>query len=254
MISYKNYEMQKDEIELLRNILFDQLKIIEEISSFVFEISIQPDIIESPNLKFILKISLPNEYPDIIPIYELTDVSNYIASSKVKKLNDKIKEFAQENLGMPMIYQIYELVKDFANEQEEIMHNENKIAQEQEIKIKSYSEKVQIIDTCLIETKTFTPVTKENFEIWYKKFYAEENKGKEKKIEQEQRLSGREYFMKLKMSSTGDYKDENIGDPNTVEDANENKQPEDNLYFDADAFEENIDDIDFEGADICDDY
>ena len=50
----------------------------------------------------------------------------------------------------------------------------------------------------LIESRTFTPVTKENFEVWFKKFYADQNKGKEKKLEQEQRPSGREIFMNMK--------------------------------------------------------
>jgi hypothetical protein len=97
----------------------------------------------------------------------------------------------------------------------------------------------------LAETKTFTPVTKENFEEWFKKFYGVKTKSKAK-IEMESRLSGREYFMNLKNKGIevegDDEKDDEIESNTTTENA---------FFYDAEAFDENIDDIDFdqEGVD-----
>jgi hypothetical protein len=262
MISNENYEAQKDEIELLKNILFELLSITAESPNFKLEISISPDVVEEPKLKFKLNLNLPDEYPNHGPIFEVLDLSNYLASSKIKTVGEKIKIFVEENLGMPMMYQIYEIVKEFGNEQEEIMQNEalQKINIEEESR-KKYNEKVQMMERCLIETKTFTPVTKENFEVWFKKYYAEQNKGKDKKWEQDQRLSGREHFMKMKMSNTGEYKDADINETDDKEDdINGNNQEsientkDSAIYFDAEAFEENIDDIDFDGADIDEYY
>ena len=93
----------------------------------------------------------------------------------------------------------------------------------------------------LVETKTFTPVTKEKYEEWFVKFYS---KSKPKtKIEQESRMTGREYFMNIKNQKNVEFEDDG-------KDETETNQEQDNAFFyDADAFEENIDDIDFEKDD-----
>ena len=255
MISDSNYEAHKDEVELLTNILFEQLTIKEESPQYILEVKIVPDVVEEPKLNFLVRFVLPGKYPDVSPIFEVNDLSNYLPSSRIKSLYEEIKTFVQENIGMPMIYQIYEMVKDFANEQEEIMQQEHvsKTLIEEE-KLKKYNEKISNVDSHLIENRTFTPVTKENFEIWFKKFYADSNKGKEKKLEQEARQSGREFFMKLKASDLFEQSDEEeeetsgtVGIVGTVAVTTSNEQKEETpTYFDADAFGDDIDDIDFD--------
>jgi hypothetical protein len=254
MISNTNYESHKDEVELLKNILFEQMTTLEEEPNFILEINIVPDCVEEPKLDFIIKFTLTDEYPYGSPLYEINDNSNYLASSKIKSLCDVIKTFVEENHGMPMIYQIYEMVKDFVNEQELIMHQEqqDKINLEEE-KLRKYNEKIAQMEKSLIETRTFTPVTKENYENWFKKFYAASLKGKEKKLEQDARMSGREYFMNLKNNPKGLDGDES--EEGDVEEEVENEselKKEEAVVFDAQAFEENLDDIDFD-QDFIDD-
>ena len=243
-MSNANYETQKDEVELLKNILFEQITFIEELPKFIIIISIIPDSVEDPKLNFTLKFTLPEEYPNSSPIYEVNDLSNYLASSKIKMLLEEIKVFVEENMSMPMMYQIYEMVKDFVNNQEEIMQQEqqDKIIVEEE-KLRKYNEKIMSMDKNLIETRTFTPVTKESFEIWFKKFYANSNKGKEKKLEQEARLSGREYFMNLKNLKPGEGLGEESEDE---EETTNNNTDQKEVVFDAEAFGDDLDDIDFD--------
>jgi len=252
MISNINHDSHKEEIELLQNILFEQITIVEDASLFELEISIKLDS-ENPKLEFDLKIKLPEEYPNTHPIYEVTEKSNILPSSKIKILYEKIKDFAEENSGFPMIYQIYEIVKDFGNEQEELLHMENmsKLTIEEEAK-KTYNNKLDSIRD-LIETKTFTPVTRENFENWFKKFYAEKNKGKTKNIEMEQRMTGREYFMNLKNIKTGEIENEGEVEDEVSETVSTNVNNTDDkntIFFDAQAFEEDIDDIDFDNEEL----
>lgn len=247
MISNPNYDAQKDEIELLKNILFDQLNIVEEVPNFDLEISIAPDVDEDPKIELQLKMSLPDDYPDTAPEFEVLEESHHLASVKIKSLTEKIKAFIEDNLGMPMVYQIYEMVKDFANEQEENLNHEfmSQLTLEEENK-KKMAEKLSGLDN-LIENRTFTPVSKDNFEDWFKKYYAEINKGKEKKKEEEKRLSGREYFMKMKMEKIENYGDLDEGEEDDVKVSNEDtSEKEEAMFFDAEAFEENIDDIDFD--------
>ena len=93
----------------------------------------------------------------------------------------------------------------------------------------------------LVETKSFTPVTREKYEEWFTKFYS---KSKSKsKIEQESRLSGREYFMNIKNQKNVEFEDDGKEEPEI------NNEQENAFFYDADAFEENIDDIDFDKED-----
>ena len=111
MIENPNYETQKDEIKLLKNILFEKLTIEEELPEFVLNFEIEPDVNEDPKLSFFTKIKFTAEYPDTEPIIEIDDLSNILASSKLNKLKEEIFQFSKENYGMPMVYQIYEMIK-----------------------------------------------------------------------------------------------------------------------------------------------
>jgi hypothetical protein len=106
----ENYEAQKDEVELLKNILFEQLEVLEEVP-FILEITIKPDIVENPIISLKVKVSLLNDYPNIEPKYDITDESNRLPSIRLKQLNEDIKSLLGDNLGFPVVYQMYELIK-----------------------------------------------------------------------------------------------------------------------------------------------
>lgn len=111
MINNANYETQKDEIELLKNILFDEMTVLEEMPHFVVQIDLNPDIVEESILNFIISFTLIPEYPEKEPEIEIEETTNNLPSSKISKLKEDISNFCQENFGMPMIYQIYEMIK-----------------------------------------------------------------------------------------------------------------------------------------------
>lgn len=115
MIENPNYDTQKDEIELLKNILFEKMTILEELPHFVIQIDLSPDILEENILDFIITFTLIPEYPDKDPMIEIEETTNNLPSSKIAKLKEDIANFCQENFGMPMIYQIYEMIKVIEN-------------------------------------------------------------------------------------------------------------------------------------------
>lgn len=106
-----NHEVQKDEIELLKNILFDRLTITSEHPNFHLEISCKPDIVDEPKLDMIMNVSVPDNYPDTELNIEVYDNSNLLASTKIKSLISNMHDYMLENLSMPMIYQLYEILK-----------------------------------------------------------------------------------------------------------------------------------------------
>lgn len=111
MINNANYEIQKDEIELLKNILFEKMTVLEEMPHIVVQIDLNPDIVEESILNFIITFTMIPEYPEKEPEMEIEETTNNLPSSKITKLKEDITIFCQENFGMPMIYQIYEMIK-----------------------------------------------------------------------------------------------------------------------------------------------
>ncbi len=107
--------------------------------------------------------------------------------------------------------------------------------------------KYEKIEEKLLETRSFTPVTKENFEAFFKEFYAKNHKKDKLQLEQESRITGREFFMNLKnkniLDNQQDEDEENIPTEEKVENKNEKT---DQMYYDENAFDENLDDLNFD--------
>jgi uncharacterized protein (UPF0216 family) len=108
----ENYETQKDEVELLKNILFEQLEVLDEVP-FILEISIRPDITEDPQIHLKLKTTFIDDYPNVEPKYDIYDESNCLPSNKLKQLNESLRTLLTDNIGFPVVYQMYELIKVF---------------------------------------------------------------------------------------------------------------------------------------------
>ena len=101
----------------------------------------------------------------------------------------------------------------------------------------------------LIENRTFTPVTKESFESFFKIFYEKNCKKSKLKIEQESRITGREFFMlaKSKVGIENETEDDDDNIPEETLPEKKNKE----LVFDEDAFndDDNLDEINFDDED-----
>ena len=189
-----HYEEQKDEVDLLENILFDKLKIVQDLPTFSLERTITATI-DEPKMEFLLIVDLPEDYPMVSPSFTLTEENNYLATAKLRTLQQKLSEICNDYLGMTVVYQLYEAVQTFASDEEEAIINDEKMTQ---IKIeeekKAIEEQKRIEEEKLLESKTFTPVTKDLFDEWYKKFL-KKVRGDKTKTENDGRLTGREFFM-----------------------------------------------------------
>ena len=108
MDSYKT--QQRDEIELLQNIIFDFIKIISE-DPFEIEIGTISDQFEKPKMKINLTFSLPQNYPDEPLSFLAKDVFHNIAGRKLLKVTEEANDFIKENSGFPVIFQIYDMFK-----------------------------------------------------------------------------------------------------------------------------------------------
>ena len=126
-----NRDQQQEEIDLLQNIIFDKMKIVESEPNYKIFMEIKSDIPE-PKMKFHLTVTLNDEYPDKEPSFELLEVNNFLASAKIRDLESKLNSLCSEYINMPMMYQMYEFILSYADEEENKLLKEEK---EEQIKL-----------------------------------------------------------------------------------------------------------------------
>ena len=199
-------EEQREEREVLDSIYPDE---IQDISETAYRISIT---LEEPShtgnedepLIILLNVSYPDAYPDIAPNLDITAPPNASKHALLDVAADKAQLLAamtstvEENLGMAMVFQLVEILKDAAEtlmadraRQEQEIIDVAKRAKDEEENRKFHGEKV----------------TRKRFIEWRDKFKSEteakerqrkeeedaENKGKRIKID-EKKLTGRQLW------------------------------------------------------------
>ena len=243
-------EQQQEEIDLLQNIIFEKMKIVQEEPDFIIFMEIKSDI-ESPKMKFNLTVTLNDEYPDKEPTFELKEVNNFLASAKVRDLEEKLNALVKEYINMPMLYQMYECILSFADEEEEKLLNEEKQEEKRleeakrllELKKKEEEEK-------LLNSRTYTPVTKELFDSWYKDFIEKKKKERKEKEQDLNKLTGRQFFLNKNLKIEENNEDIAKKDDEEDKKNEENKDEENNVEYNPELYEEDIGNIDFDKDDI----
>ena len=246
-----NYDQQKDEIDLLQNIIFDKMKIVESEPNFIIFMEIKSDV-EQPKMKFHLTVTLNDEYPDKEPTFELLEVNNFLASAKVRDLESKLSSLCTEYINMPMLYQMYEFILSYADEEEEKLLKEEKEEQmklEEEQRLLEQKRKEE--EEKLIEQRTYTPVTKELFDEWYKNFIKKKREEKKNKEPNVDKLTGRQFFLNRNLKIEENDEDKAKKDEEEDKKVEDNKE-EDNVEYNPEFYEEDIGNIDFDqdGIDI----
>ena len=239
---------QQDEIDLLQNIIFEKMKIIQEEPNYIIFMEIKSEI-ENAKMKFHLTVTLNDEYPDKEPTFELAEVNNYLASAKVRELEEKLNSLCKEYINMPMLYQMYESILSFADEEEEKLLNEEKLEEKKLEEAKRLLEqKKKEEEEKLLNSRTYTPVTKELFDEWYKKFIEKKKKERREKEPDMDKLTGRQFFMNknLKIEENNEDIKKDEEEDKKIDD---NKE-EENVEYNPELYEEDIGNIDFDKDDI----
>ena len=242
-----HHAQQQDEIDLLQNIIFEKMKIIQEEPNYIIFMEIKSEV-ENAKMKFHLTVTLNDEYPDKEPTFELAEVNNYLASAKVRELEEKLNSLCKEYISMPMLYQMYESILSFADEEEEKLLNEEKLEEKKLEEAKRLLEqKKKEEEERLLNSRTYTPVTKELFDEWYKNFIEKKKKERREKEPNMDKLTGRQFFMnknlKIEENNEDIKKDEE-------EDKKEDNKDEENVEYNPELYEEDIGNIDFDKDDI----
>ncbi|CAF3336017.1 unnamed protein product [Rotaria socialis] len=102
--------MNEEEVEVLKSIYESDPNF-----SVVNENTFQYKFILDDERFYLTEIHWPDDYPNVIPKFNLDLFSNRLLTADFKrKLIEKLTNEANEQLGMPMTYTLFESIKDFA--------------------------------------------------------------------------------------------------------------------------------------------
>ena len=113
-----HYEEQIEEIELLKNIIPDRLTILSEEPNYILEIIIKSSV-ENPEKEYRLKIILNYFYPEKPPRFEFYEINDFLPEKHKKEAISELNKIIEENIGMGILFQLYECASDFADKEEE---------------------------------------------------------------------------------------------------------------------------------------
>lgn len=190
-------EDQRNEIEALESIYPDEIEILESSPAHVFTVKVasqdpednyQQNVMGTPDkVGCMVQFTFTPTYPDEPPVMELTS-TDCLEDEQISMIHDFLKEQADENVGMVMVFTIISALQERLTVLVEEM---KKTAEENHrLKIREEEEAAQ---------KVFegTRVTIESFMAWKTKFDAErkERKRLEKDSELSKKPTGKELFM-----------------------------------------------------------
>ena len=113
-----HYEEQKDEIEILTNILPDRLTIESDDPNYILNIIVKSSL-DNPEKEYRLKIYLNYFYPEKSPRFEFYEINDFLQEDRKKMAISKLNAVLEENVGLTTLFQLYEAAIEFADEEEE---------------------------------------------------------------------------------------------------------------------------------------
>ena len=238
--------IQRDEMEALQSIFMDEFILLNE-SPLTYELIVlaEPDDSAAEHgIKARLRIEYTSAYPN-----EIALVTPHVQHPLTIKDLEKIKEIVElclnSLIGMPMIYEVCEKVKDYLIERKketakEIVEEEKSLADLKKAERNEMYSKTIKMDR---EITTFTPVTSENYAKWrlaFDKQIEDEMRGKsplgkkEANIAEEidKRPTGRQFFEIRKLQQLKNMTDQK------EEKTRDGEGKEEVFYYDEEAFED----------------
>lgn len=148
-------EEQREEVESLKAIFPEEFS---EFSAFppTFMIRVDELHISSTITSLQLKISLPSKYPDEIPSIEIPNRSNALPKEFIEELISFLKCSCKESIGMPMVFGLVDLAKEWINEnatkvnsfqrdQAAVLESDEEIDDQDSMNLENLKDKLEII-------------------------------------------------------------------------------------------------------------
>ncbi|NP_001002535.2 RWD domain-containing protein 1 [Danio rerio] len=230
-------EEQRNELEAIESIYPDSFTVLSDAPTS-FTITVTSDTGENEEtLELTLKFTYVEKYPDEPPLWEIFSQEN-LEDSDAEEILTLLKQQAEENLGMVMIFTLVTAVQEKLNEI--IDQIKSRREEEKQRKQKEAEE---------AEKRAFqgTVVTIETFLSWKAKFEAEMIELK-KKRQKEEEQSGKKKLTGKQLFET----DHNLdtSDIQFLEDGGNSVEVDESLFQEMDDLDLDEDDPDFDPLDL----
>lgn len=238
-------QLQKDEMESLQAIFMDEFIVLND-DPITYELIIlaEPEDSSLENgIKTRLRVEYTKNYPNEAPL--ITPHINYpLITKDLEKINEIIKTSTSSLIGMPMLFEISDKIKEYLQQLKGQARKE--IAEEEKQKAEAKKAEKQTLYKAMKidhENMNFTPVTNENYDAWRKKYEKEKEEVQKSKSvtltdkknmnladEIEKRLTGKQFF---------EMKKQQAQKKATTENGEEEKEGKEEVFFyDEGAFED----------------
>ena len=159
-------EEQQEEIEVLSSIFGDLFaECAEEDADFPFRLTVKHT--KEPDLDFCFKFNFPQDYPSVkaaeFKVYALSSPCSLAFPRE--QLSEFLLEKANCHIGEPQIYTLVTFAQDWLDDWAKMEIQRLKMQEKLRIQQEAAEEEARI--------RSGTPVTKETFKEWNKKFLAE---------------------------------------------------------------------------------
>ena len=252
-------EEQQLEFEAMESIFVGEFELIHE-DPLCYEIIINADREDDDNNFVVIqiKIEYPADYPKVVPKCQFKNLSpKHLTLSEFNHWHTIFRKTAEELVGEQMMFEIVEKIREYLIEKNDVFIQQ-KIKDEEEEKIREENAgKKYIAETRL----DYTPVNKDTFSDWLKKFQKardlkkveELSKRTKVQVERDNRITGKYYFLeKQGIEGSGINFEEDEVDALIDDDDDETEEVKDEgedqaKYFDEAVFyDEGLDDVDFD--------
>jgi len=259
----KNSELfeQKEELDILQSIYMEEIQVLNNVAPFKFLVHCRPYLdhsLKGDLDRFTVKVEmeLSDHYPNDCPKVEIKHHIDKVSNSDVQRVYEMIKSTAEQLKGGAMLFEIIESIRTWL--QTSVVDPElrpkklKKRNLNDEFGLDEDFEYEPVIN--LTKKETYTPVTKESFLEWKKKFDEEREaikKAKGEYIVKDLKLSGKQLFERdSKLVNSDALEKEEDADAAEIEyqieeikeeDEESNKEVKKLFYYNEELFNEDID-------------
>lgn len=222
-------EEQNNEIEALDSIYCGEMEILTNEPFHVFVIPVKSDDYgdeTEAGLSCRLKFEYTPSYPEELPLLDIEETVR-LEESDEEQLTQHLKQQAEENLGMVMVFTLVSAAQEWLNIKSDEIRRTAELKEQQRLQEEEEA-----------EMKRFegTRVTTETFIIWKQKFEQEMGINiKKEKDEKNRKLTGRELFMLDKSLNESDLK--------FLEEGGESIKVNESLFQDIEELDTEIDNL-----------
>jgi len=147
------------------------------------------DSVASSRAALVLEVRVPSDYPSVVPEVQVRSIKG-ISNRSTLDLQQKLRDEALRSLGAPMVFTFTQMLKEWLDEH---LEGDDDLATSSKEAALALAKTKAALDLEFRGVGDGTPVTPENYQLWWENFLKERESLEGVKVK-ETRQSGRQFF------------------------------------------------------------